>query len=163
VEFRFCPLCGTALEGEYNNRTSYPTCPTGHYTYFPSQVVGVAGLITDGQRVLMERRAIEPGRGLWALPGGMAEPGESTEECLTREILEETGLIVAVGSLLGVRGGQRVCTVFHEATITGGVLTKSEESEELRWVSVGEIPWQEIAFPRHREILREWSDSADAR
>lgn len=115
---------GAALEGDYAK--------------------GVAAVINGGDSVLLERRAIEPGYGLWALPGGMAEPGESTQEALGHEGLEETGLNLSVGRLLDVKGGLRLCIVFYEAMVLGGSLAKSHESLELRW------------FPRQKEALLSW-------
>jgi 8-oxo-dGTP diphosphatase len=160
VNYRFCPLCALPLEGEYEKGKSFPRCPTGHFTYYLSQIVGVAGIIHDAAgRVLLERRAIDPGYGLWALPGGMAEPGESTAECLVREVLEETGLDVQAGSLLDVKGGQRVCIVFHEAAAVGGSLAVSEESLELQWFPLPDLPLGEFAFERHKAALLSWIES----
>jgi NADH pyrophosphatase NudC (nudix superfamily) len=73
--YQFCPMCGNELVGEYSVGKSYPKCPTGHFTYYPSQAVGAAAIIFDNGKILLERRAIEP-VGLWALPGGMAEQNE---------------------------------------------------------------------------------------
>jgi ADP-ribose pyrophosphatase YjhB (NUDIX family) len=157
VIYRFCPLCALPLVGEYEKGKSFPCCPTGHFTNYLSQIVGVAGIIhDDAGRILLERRAIEPGYGLWALPGGMAEPGEATEECLVREVLEETGLDVRAGRLLAVKGGIKVCIVFHEATVLGGSLAVSAESLALQWFAESELPLSEFAFARHRDALLSW-------
>lgn len=157
VIYRFCPLCALPLVGEYQRGKSFPHCPTGHFTNYLSQIVGVAGIIQDDAgRILLERRAIEPGYGLWALPGGMAEPGESTEECLVREALEETGLAVRAGRLLAVKGGIKVCIIFHEATVVGGSLAVSEESLELQWFALADLPLADFAFERHKDALLSW-------
>ncbi|MDF2670664.1 MAG: putative nudix/mutt family protein [Paenibacillus sp.] len=154
--FKYCPLCAKELVGDYELGKSYPHCPTGHYTYYLNQSVGAAAIIVDQGRILLERRAIQSGYGLWALPGGMAEQAESIEECVIREVLEETGLVVAVAKLLNVIGGQRVCIVFYEVSILGGSVQKSEESLELAWFSPQDIPFGQFAFPRHREVLQHW-------
>jgi 8-oxo-dGTP diphosphatase len=149
-------MCGTELVGEYIARTSYPKCPTGHYTYYPSQSVGAAGIIFDQGKILLERRAINPGYGLWALPGGMAEQNEEIEDCLVREIHEETGLKVKINRLLDVKGGKKVCIVFYEVSLVGGTLNISEESLELNWFKAEDIPFDLFAFPRQKEILKKW-------
>jgi len=60
-------------------------------------------VIKDGQgRLLLIRRRNEPGAGLWSLPGGRIEPGETGDQAVAREVREETGLSVTVGRLLGV-------------------------------------------------------------
>ena len=62
----------------------------------------VGAIVADGQgRLLMIKRGHEPGAGLWSIPGGRIEPGETDAEALVREMLEETGLTVEVGRLVG--------------------------------------------------------------
>jgi 8-oxo-dGTP diphosphatase len=66
----------------------------------PIRCVGAVVLDSDG-RLLLVRRANDPGRGLWSLPGGRVEPGESDEAAVVREVREETGLDVMTGRLVG--------------------------------------------------------------
>lgn len=155
-QFQYCPLCAAELVGTYVIGKSYRHCPTGHYTYYPNQVVGAIGVIHQNGQVLLERRAIEPGYGRWGLPGGMAEQGESISNCLIREIYEETGLHIRVKQLLDVLGGVDVCIVGYEAEIIGGSLIKSAESIELQWFAIHEIPFEQFAFPRHVGMLHIW-------
>jgi 8-oxo-dGTP diphosphatase len=62
----------------------------------------VGAVIKDGAgRMLLILRGHEPGKGLWSIPGGRIEPGETDEQAVIREVLEETGLTVACGRLLG--------------------------------------------------------------
>ncbi|MEZ5283437.1 MAG: NUDIX hydrolase [Vicinamibacterales bacterium] len=68
--------------------------------YPAAPVVGVGGVIVRGDRALIVRRAQEPRKGEWSLPGGVVELGETLEEALRREISEETGLSVEVGALI---------------------------------------------------------------
>ncbi|HET7657337.1 MAG TPA: NUDIX domain-containing protein [Bacillales bacterium] len=154
--FRYCPMCGKQLEGEYVAGEKFPYCPEGHYTYYPSQTVGAAAILLLDGKLLLEQRAIEPGYGRWGLPGGMAEPDEEIEECVIREFLEETGLEIEIVRLLEVRGGHKVCGIFYEAEFVGGTLKKSEESLALKAFSLDEIPFQQFAFKRHAEVVRNW-------
>ena len=110
----------------------------------------VGAVVTDGQgRLLMIKRGHEPGAGLWSIPGGRIEPGETDAEALVREMLEETGLTVQVGRLIG--GVQRPGldgTVIdirdYAATVTGGTLQAGDDAAEARWVAVSELPWMPI-------------------
>jgi ADP-ribose pyrophosphatase YjhB (NUDIX family) len=154
MEYRFCPVCGDGLE--LLESGEYPRCSKGHYTFSPWQNVGVAAVLCKDRLVLLEQRAFGSAFGLWALPGGMLEFGEQTESALTREVFEETGLNVEVGSLLGVMGGNKVCIIFYEANLIGGDLAKSDESLEVKWFSFEDIPWDKLAFPRHKQVLQEW-------
>ena len=63
-------------------------------------MVGVGGVVIDGERVLLVRRATEPARGEWTIPGGLLEVGETLAEGVERELLEETGLTVRVVDLI---------------------------------------------------------------
>lgn len=89
-------------------------------------------------RLLLVRRANEPGRGLWSLPGGRVEPGESDAVAVVRELREETGLSVRVGLLVGsverpAPGGTYL--IFDYACdVTGGVLSAGDDASDAAWV-----------------------------
>lgn len=156
MEYRYCPVCGVPLVPVQELGRTYQGCPTGHFVRYENQILGVATIVHQQGRVLLERRGIQPGYGLWGLPGGFAELGEDPEVTAAREVLEETGLTVRTGRLLAVKGGTIVCLVFLEAEPVGGELVKSEESLALEWFPLDRIPWQELAFSRHREVLEAW-------
>ena len=84
----------------------------------------------------------------------MAEQPESIEECVAREVLEETGLGVAVTQLLDVIGGNRVCIVFYEVSVIGGLIQKSEESLELAWSRPKISPLSSLPSPGIKEVLQ---------
>jgi len=68
----------------------------------PAGIACVGAVVIDGSgRYLLVRRGRPPGQGLWSIPGGKVEPGESDEEATAREVLEETGLAVEVGVFVG--------------------------------------------------------------
>ena len=64
--------------------------------------VGVGAIVIRDEKVLLVQRGIEPGRGLWAIPGGTLKLGETLQECAAREILEETGITIVVGQCIYV-------------------------------------------------------------
>ena len=75
-----------------NDSRQYPARP----------IVGVGGVIVVGAHVVLIKRAFEPLKGHWSLPGGGVEVGETLEEAVAREMLEETGLVVEVGPVVEV-------------------------------------------------------------
>jgi 8-oxo-dGTP diphosphatase len=110
----------------------------------------VGAVVTDGEgRLLMIKRGHEPGAGLWSIPGGRIEPGETDTEALVREMLEETGLTVQVGALIGSvqRPGLHGAVIDirdYAATVIGGTLRPGDDAADARWVDMAEMGSLEI-------------------
>lgn len=105
----------------------------------------VGAIVADDQgRLLMIKRGHEPGAGLWSIPGGRIEPGETDAEALVREMIEETGLTVEVGRLIGrvQRPGLNGAVIDirdYAATVTGGTLRAGDDAADARWVAPAEL------------------------
>jgi 8-oxo-dGTP diphosphatase len=101
----------------------------------------VGAIITDDQgRLLLIKRGHDPGAGRWSLPGGHVEPGETDEQAVVREILEETGLTVTCERLVGSVERPGPAGVIldirdYAATVTGGELAAGDDAADARWVS----------------------------
>lgn len=116
----------------------------------------VGGLAYDDSgRLLLVRRANEPGRGLWSLPGGRVEPGEDDAAALVREMAEETGLLVQPGDLVGrVRRGSFEIADYR-CRVVGGTLLAGDDALDVRWCDAAtllELP----LVPLLLETLRAW-------
>ena len=117
-------------------------------------------MIADGAgRILLIRRGHPPGEGLWSVPGGRVEPGETDAEAVVREVREETGLAVAVGALLGsvVREGPGATyDIFdYAATPAGGTLRAGDDAADAAWFAVPELDGLPMT-PGLVDALTEW-------
>jgi ADP-ribose pyrophosphatase YjhB (NUDIX family) len=125
-------------------------------------VLCVGAIIHDRVgRLLLVQRGRDPGRGLWSIPGGRVEPGESEDAALRREVAEETGLTVHVGRLAGrvhrpapdgsvYDIGDYVCEVLGDASPVAG-----DDADDVRWVSAAEFDELPVVEGM-REVLAEW-------
>ena len=120
-------------------RRKYPDAP----------IAAVGAVVLDGNRVLLIRRGQEPLKGEWSLPGGAVELGETLEQAVCREVLEETGLRVEVVSTVKVldritedsegRVLYHYVLVDFRCRVTGGVLCCATDALEARWVEGSEL------------------------
>jgi ADP-ribose pyrophosphatase YjhB (NUDIX family) len=124
-------------------------------------ILCVGAVVTDGQgRLLMIQRGHDPGAGLWSIPGGRIEPGETDAQALVREMLEETNLQVNVGKLIGRvqrpgLGGAVIDIRDYAATVTGGTLRAGDDAADARWVTAAELALLEVTEGLI-EALTEW-------
>ena len=112
-------------------------------------VVAVGAVIIDGDRVLLIKRANEPSKGEWSLPGGVVEVGESLEAALAREVREETCLDVTVGPVVEVLDRIRRDDVdrveYHYVIVdylchpNGGTATCGSDADEVRWAALDDL------------------------
>jgi 8-oxo-dGTP diphosphatase len=122
----------------------YPTRP----------IIGAGVLIRDGDRYLLIKRAANPDKGMWSVPGGLVELGERFQDAAVREALEETCLEVELVERLGVaekieydESGQVIyhfIIIQYLAEITGGEMCPMDDAREARWVTLGQLPEFEL-------------------
>lgn len=162
---RFCALCGGAMRSRVvlPDRKRRQVCSRCGFVHFPAARL-VAGCVVVGEnenagKVLLIKRGLEPSRGLWTFPGGFVEPAETAADTALRETLEEVGMKVRLGPLLGVYDDleNAVSTVVAylaapgtEAPITSG------EAPEVRYFARDAIPWDQLAFNSTRAALTDW-------
>jgi ADP-ribose pyrophosphatase YjhB (NUDIX family) len=105
----------------------------------PAPIPCAGAVIRDGDgRLLLVQRGSAPSAGLWSVPGGRIEAGETPEQAAAREVREETGLQVEVRQLLAsVRVGDYLVHDFA-ADVTGGDLRAGDDASDVRWCSLEE-------------------------
>ena len=158
--FGFCPKCSSRLEDRIlkSSEPSRLVCVDCAFVLFldPKVATGCIAEIDGG--IIMVRRSIEPGYGKWVFPGGYVDRGERVEQAAAREMLEESGIVVSVGSLLGVYSysNRPVVVIVYSGCVTGGELVAADEALEAKTFSPIDIPWEELAFPSTFEALRDY-------
>lgn len=132
--------------GDTNERDVCSVC--GHIHYVNPKIVTSAVCSLDG-RILLCRRAIEPRRGFWAMPGGYLEAGETAQAGAVREAWEEARARISIERLLAVydltHAGQ--VQLIYRGALLDGAFAPGEESLETALFSWEEIPWSDLAFP----------------
>lgn len=156
----FCSHCGQPVnlkipDGDNRERHVCDHCDTIHYQN-PRIIAGCVPVVND--QVLLCRRAIEPRHGLWTLPAGFMENGETTLEGALRECEEEANAKIENPILSGIFNIPHINQVymFYRGPISqtqGGIITSGVdfspgiESLEVALFRESEIPWDELAFP----------------
>ncbi len=159
--FRYCPRCATELEvrAAQGPDPDRPTCPSCGFVHYGNPTPTVQAWIDRGGSYLALRRAGEPQKGEWNMPGGFVEAGEGGPEAIVREVREETGLLIEPESVIGIFPsrygfGEEAIAIFDVAylcRIVGGDFEVSDESEEGRWFPLDEFP--EPTFSGERQAL----------
>ena len=158
---KHCTVCGGRLElgpvaGEERHRLVCASC--GHIAYVNPRLVTTTIPVTDAGEVVLIRRGFEPGRGLWAQPGGFLEVDETVTEGAVRETLEETGLVVEPGAGRGRDAPLEapVIVLADAARVVGGTARTSPEALQIEAFSPETIPWEGIAFRTTWFALVDW-------
>lgn len=157
---KFCSNCGEAVErrippDDDRERHVCTRCDLVHYSN-PKVIVGC--LAVFGEQVLLCRRAIEPRRGLWTLPAGFMENGETTLQGAARETWEEARGKVENLSLYRVFDVPYISQVymFYRCHLLDGHHAVGPESLETALYTEDAVPWDEIAFPVVQETLKSY-------
>jgi len=154
---KYCSECGSPVEllipeGDDRPRHVCGACGVVHYQN-PKIVVGCIPEWED--RILLCRRAIEPRYGLWTLPAGFMETGETSGQGAARETLEEAKARVAVGELYTLFNLPHIDQVYliFRSQLLDLNFGPGAESLDVRLFREEEIPWKELAFPVIKESL----------
>jgi ADP-ribose pyrophosphatase YjhB (NUDIX family) len=167
VNAKYCQQCGHAMEPRDIDGREVPVCPACGFTAWNNPVVATMVIIETPGGLVLGRRSIEPGYGLWCLPGGFVNEEEHPAEAAARECLEEIRAKVTIGSLLDVyhivRGdGRGMVGIAYLAGLEDGEAPSTgSEMLEVGLFAPDNLP--ELAFASHRRAIADWARArADA-
>jgi ADP-ribose pyrophosphatase YjhB (NUDIX family) len=159
---KFCSNCGAPLArkvpaGDTLPRFVCDACRTIHYQN-PRMVVGCIAEWQD--RILLCRRGIEPRHGLWTVPAGYMENGETTFQGAIRETLEEANARVEIGPLYALYNIPHISQVYilFRARLLDADVRPGAETLEVRLFEEGDVPWDRIAFASVKNALAHYFD-----
>lgn len=163
--YKFCPVCGAALEARVlkisePKRLVCTNAACGFVFYLDPKIAVGTIIRSSNDRIVLVKRAIEPGYGKWVFPGGYVDRGEEITLAAIREAREEAGLDVRLDYLINIYSyaGRAPVIVVYAATMISGELAIDDESLEVREFTIAEIPWDELAFRSTQEALCEYLD-----
>lgn len=156
---KFCPACTTPLQEEEVAGRLRPKCLDCGLVLFKNPASAAAGVVLDRRsRVLLIRRAIEPYKGYWALPAGYQEIDETPQETVSREVKEETGIIVEPVRLIDLifipdDSRKPANLSIHLCIPVGGELCPADDAEDAAWFAMTDLP-EDMGFHNRERILQ---------
>ena len=159
-DYRFCPRCGGQLKLRMikDGEPERLVCEECSFIFYQGPKLVAAVIFEFEGGIVLTQRAIEPGYGKWTFPGGFVERGERAEAAAEREALEETGIELKVGEIIGLYSYEDqvpIIAVFS-GEVTGGEPKPLDETMAVRVFPRGELPWSEMAFPSTEQALKDY-------
>lgn len=155
-----CHFCGSPLTTKHIEGRTRLFCPSCVRPIYENPTPATCVVVSDaGKRILLVKRDVAPKKGMWCLPGGFIELGESPEEGALRELEEETGLSGRIDRLMGVL--ITPSAQYHSVLMIGylirqfqGTLIAGDDASDVRWFPQNGLP--PIAFESHRRFIDQY-------
>ncbi len=155
----FCSHCGSSAivsqipQGDTRRRF---TCADCNAVFYENPKIVAACILEWQEKILLCRRAIEPRKGMWTVPGGFLENNESMVEGAFREAKEESGATAEGLKLFSIHNIKHAHQVYvtYCGRLGGGICSAEHETSEVALYGKNEIPWDEVAFAVIKEALR---------
>ena len=157
--YKFCPKCGCNLVHKFikQEQTERLICDNCDFIFYINPIPAVAVILMNDRNILLVKRKFEPRKGMWSLPAGFMEFGETPQQTAIREAKEETNLNIEVKELFDVLPGfddprVHVVLIVYWGEIINGQIKPGDDASEAKFFPLNELPG-DIAFRAHRKIL----------
>jgi len=158
MKYKYCYKCGKKTERIFRDNKERDYCPNCKVVLYHNPIPSVAVYASNSKgHLLLVKRAVEPNKGEWCLPGGFIENGESSAETALRELKEETGLDADNPELIGVETHLNgyfgdILLIGYSVNLKNFALQPGDDAAEARFYELSQIP--PIAFRAHRKFVR---------
>jgi len=156
----YCPMCG---QKKVINTENQFKCDACQYVYYHNPAPTVGAIIIKNHRVLLGKRAMEPMKGYWDVPGGFMDANETPKETLKREMLEELGIKIEIGKFVGYfpdvygKFNESTLNLYYVVTKWSGEIKPDDDVTEAKWFNLNKLP--EIAFKNGLEAIEKYKSS----
>lgn len=163
-QFKFCPKCGHKLAFKYLFHKRRLVCQNKkcQFIFYQNSKPTASAIIFKGNKVLLTKRAVEPKKGWWDVPGGFLEKDEHPEDGLRREMREELGVKIEIIRMLGIYMGEYLAehpestlNIYYLAKIKKGKIKPADDITEARWFTKKTMP-RKLAFKNNQEAIKDW-------
>jgi ADP-ribose pyrophosphatase YjhB (NUDIX family) len=149
MEVKFCVACGQTMADKDMDGIIRKACTSCSYVHWGNYSIGVGALVMKDDKLLLVRRAQEPGKGFWTNPGGYAEQSELIQDTIRREVLEESNIHAEVKGILALRDQPRAIhnlyIAFEMAYVDGEPIPDGQEVDDAGFFSFEEMESMNVA------------------
>ena len=155
---QFCHFCAFPLENRHVEGRMRLYCTSCQRPIYENPVpAACVVLVDDHQRLLLVKRRVAPRQGMWCLPGGFVECGETPEQAAMRELQEETGLTGRINTLIGVTTSpgtlyQSILLIGYLVTCYSGSAVAGDDASDVDFFDKKNSP--DVAFESHQSFIR---------
>ena len=161
-DYNYCPVCGAPVKVMHHEGRNRHVCENCGNVIYVNPIPATCQVVVDNGSVLLTLRAVDPFKGMWCLPGGFIEWGETPEDGAKRELFEETGIKAGELSLIGVYDSitglkRHVLLIGYHVKDWGGTPIAGDDADDVGWFDLNEHP--QLAFKVHEKVLKDYIES----
>lgn len=163
-QFQFCPLCGKKLVKKDIHGRKRPVCLKCSFRYYNNPIPATTAIIANQKgEILLSKRAYQPFKGYWDIPGGFLEGEEDPAKALKREIKEELSIEIEIEKLLGIYHdiyhdphdlSRYLIDIAFLAKIVKGKLQPADDVTEIKYFPLNKLP--KFPFEHQYQVIKDY-------